>query len=155
MHVWADHNITDAELREFQLAAQMLGFGTLTNEQVSDCAFVRAKPAATTLSVLVKTGWGKTVCFTGECCCSIRNQPISRELAEQMAGEQGFGHDIRDKEAGHVGGCRPEHPVGQAKGDSMAFALSMNRLLALPWNRSGLILDRQDREAVPCPRGIP
>jgi DNA polymerase-3 subunit epsilon len=88
---WADRNITSVERREIQNAAQLLGFGRLADEQLQtllrSCEIgVRVDTAATG-----GEDWtGKTVCFTGECACSIHGQIISREMAEQLAAGKGL-----------------------------------------------------------------
>lgn len=89
---WADRHITDAERREIHLAAQLLGFGTLTDEQLHNLLH-SCENSATTADTAPPPGedWtGKSVCFTGECSCSIRGQLVSRELAEQMAASKGL-----------------------------------------------------------------
>ena len=88
---WADHHITETESRELQLTAQLLGFGTLTNEQLNDLLHASEKHPRAEQPPTAGEDWtGKTVCFTGECCCSIRNQLISREVAEQLAASRGL-----------------------------------------------------------------
>ncbi len=89
---WADRRITDAERREIQSAAQLLGFGTLTDEQLHNLLHSCENSAMTAeaASPFDEDWTGKTVCFTGECSCSSRGQLISRELAEQMAASKGL-----------------------------------------------------------------
>ena len=88
---WADRHISDGERRELQLAARLLGFGTPTDEQLLDLLKLQeTKPIVDTLSIPGEDWIGKTVCFTGECNCSIGGQIISRELAEQMAVSKGL-----------------------------------------------------------------
>lgn len=89
---WADRRITGAERRELQLTAQLLGFGTLTDERLHDLlqSFENSVRTADTALITGEDWTGKTVCFTGECSCSIRGQLISRELAEQMAASKGL-----------------------------------------------------------------
>jgi len=88
---WADRHVTDAERREIQMAAQLLGFGRLTDEQLQNLL------RSCEISASVDTGtnggeeWtGKSVCFTGECTCFIHGQIISRKMAEQYAVEKGL-----------------------------------------------------------------
>jgi DNA polymerase-3 subunit epsilon len=86
---WTDRRITEAERREIQLAAQLLGFGRLSEDQLhnllSSCESTVLSDASATL---VEEWTGKAVCFTGECSCSMRGHLITREMAEQLAGKQ-------------------------------------------------------------------
>lgn len=88
---WADRHITDAEQREIQLAAQLLGFGRLSDYRLHDLlgsseGNVRSDASGTPVEVWA----GKTVCFTGECSCSMQGQLITREMAEQFAIDKGL-----------------------------------------------------------------
>ena len=86
---WADRHISDAEEREIQMVAQLLGFGTLSNEQLHDLLRSVETIAVSDSGAPPAEDWtGKTVCFTGECGCSIQGQIISREMAEQIAREK-------------------------------------------------------------------
>ncbi len=88
---WADRHITDAERREILMAAQLLGFGRLTDKQLQN--LLRSCEISVSVNTAATGGeeWtGKSVCFTGECACFIHGQIISREMAEQLAAEKGL-----------------------------------------------------------------
>jgi DNA polymerase III subunit epsilon len=87
----ADQQITDTERREIQKAAQLLGFGNLSDEQFQDLMRSCEISVGSDKSVTLEEEWsGKAVCFTGECACCIRGQLISREMAERIAVENGL-----------------------------------------------------------------
>jgi DNA polymerase-3 subunit epsilon len=87
----ADGRITDAERRELHTVARLLGIGQLSESHIDDLlrtcspqtAIETASPTATDLM-------GQTVCFTGECQCSIGGMPIARQTAEQLVVEKGL-----------------------------------------------------------------
>lgn len=88
---WADRHITDSERGEIQMAAQLLGFGIPSDEQIQD--LLRSCEISVSLDTAAPRGeeWtGKTVCFTGESTCFIHGQFISREMGEQIAAEKGL-----------------------------------------------------------------
>jgi len=88
---WTDRLITEAERREIQLAAQLLGFGRLSEDQLQDLLRASETKVRSDVGTSSAEGWtGKAVCFTGECSCSIRGQLISREMAEQIATDKGL-----------------------------------------------------------------
>ena len=88
---WADRKITDAERGEIQTAAQLLGFRCLTEEQLQTLLRSCELGLGTGPAPVSREGWaGKSVCFTGECACSINGQLISREMAEGLAAEKGL-----------------------------------------------------------------
>jgi DNA polymerase-3 subunit epsilon len=88
---WADRQITDAERREIRTAAQLLGFGSLSNEQFQDLMrSCQISVGVETPAPPVEQWTGKTVCFTGEFSCHIRGQLISREMAEDLALKHGL-----------------------------------------------------------------
>ena len=88
---WADRCITDTERREIQSVARLLGFETLSNEQLSDLLHTLESSSVAEACPTAADDWtGKTVCFTGECGCCIRGQLISRERAEQLAAAKGL-----------------------------------------------------------------
>jgi DNA polymerase-3 subunit epsilon len=88
---WKDRYITDAERRELLTIGQLLGFGKLSDEQLHDLfqstesasASIREKEPTEILA-------GKSICFTGECQCSLRGNLISREMAEKLVTEKGL-----------------------------------------------------------------
>jgi DNA polymerase-3 subunit epsilon len=87
----ADGMITDAERRELRTVAQLLGIGQLSELQIDD--FLRSCSSQTALGTTfpADTDWGgKTVCFTGECQCSIGGISITRHTAEQLVVEKGM-----------------------------------------------------------------
>jgi DNA polymerase-3 subunit epsilon len=88
---WADRSITEAERREIQLAAKLLGFGVLSDEQLHNLLRSRESSVLFNLGAIPTEDWkGQAVCFTGECSCRIRGQVISREMAERIATDKGL-----------------------------------------------------------------
>jgi DNA polymerase III subunit epsilon len=88
---WADRRITEAERREIQLVAQLLGFGRLSDDQLHNLLGSCDSTALSDASATLVEEWtGKAVCFTGECGCSMRGQLITREMAEQLAVKKGL-----------------------------------------------------------------
>jgi len=88
---WVDRCITEAERREIQLAAQLLGFGRLSDDQLHNIlASCEVTAPSNATPILVEEWTGKAVCFTGECGCSMRGQLITREMAEQLAVNKGL-----------------------------------------------------------------
>lgn len=88
---WADHFLSDSERKEILQAAHLLGFGTLSEEKLQDLLHssenkVEDGKKPSNASLLA----GKSVCFTGECCCSIGGEAISRSLAEIIAADKGL-----------------------------------------------------------------
>ena len=87
----ADGRVTDVERREIQLAAQLLGFRHLSDNQLQDffpsCTSGGHSDAADTRDENLT---GKSVCFTGECSCTKQGQFITREMAEQFAADKGL-----------------------------------------------------------------
>lgn len=87
----ADRVINDAERRELQLVAELLGFGRLSEMQFDELLQSCSCQSDTAPPVSTKTEWERnTVCFTGECQCSIGGTPITREIAERLAAEKGL-----------------------------------------------------------------
>ncbi len=88
---WADRKVTDAERAEIQTAAQLLGFRQLSEEQLQTLLrSCELSLGADAVPVSHEDWTGKSVCFTGECACSIHGQLISREMAEGLAAEKGL-----------------------------------------------------------------
>jgi DNA polymerase-3 subunit epsilon len=88
---WKDRYITDAERRELLTVGQLLGFGKLSDEKLNDLFRSTERPTALIreqepTECLV----GKSICFTGECQCSLRGNLISREMAEKLVTEKGL-----------------------------------------------------------------
>jgi DNA polymerase III subunit epsilon len=87
----ADGIITDAERRELHLVARLLGFGRLSDLQVNDLLRTCCRQTEITIVPPTTSEWGgMTVCFTGECQCSIGGIPITRQAAERLAVEKGM-----------------------------------------------------------------
>jgi DNA polymerase III subunit epsilon len=88
--VCTDGSITDAERREVRTISYLLGFGLLSDEEIraySNLQLLQTDPDPQAASDCWR---GKTVCFTGECCCRFQGQLISREMAEQLAINNGL-----------------------------------------------------------------
>jgi len=88
---WADRRVTDTERREILTAAQLLGFGVLSENQLRD--LLNATENADNLNEtapLNESLAGKTVCFTGECTCCFQGKMITREMAEHVVTEKGL-----------------------------------------------------------------
>lgn len=88
---WKDRNITDAERREIQSLAHLLGFGQLSDMQIHELLQSSEILINPEMSTPPAENWeGMNVCFTGECGCSIGGQIISRENAEEIASNKGL-----------------------------------------------------------------
>jgi DNA polymerase-3 subunit epsilon len=88
---WADHRVSDAERREIQLAAQLLGFGRFSDDRLQNLLRSTETIVRPNASVTPSEDWtGKSVCFTGECSCSMRGELITREMAERLAANKGL-----------------------------------------------------------------
>lgn len=88
---WEDRRLTEAERAEIQLAARLLGFGTLSTKQLEDLLVSTEAPQMSACPPPQTTDWcGLTVCFTGECSCFISGAPITRSEAERMAADRGL-----------------------------------------------------------------
>jgi len=89
----ADRNLTDSERRDLKLVARLLGQenrdldeilrDAATNVSETHPAPASAQPAEDSLI-------GKRVCFTGELQCHYDGQPISRDLAGELATRAGL-----------------------------------------------------------------
>jgi DNA polymerase-3 subunit epsilon len=88
---WVDRRLSDAEHSEIQVTAQLLGFGKLTEEQIKDLV-VSGERDMQTNGLRPERGHlqGMTVCFTGECACSIEGERIARNRAERIATDNGL-----------------------------------------------------------------
>jgi DNA polymerase III subunit epsilon len=85
----SDCVLSNAEHKEIQLVAQSLGFGTLSEEQLENL-LISHEGNVDPLEASAEKLSGKTVCFTGECACSIGGSIIRRGQAERMALEKGL-----------------------------------------------------------------
>jgi DNA polymerase-3 subunit epsilon len=88
---WADNFLSDSERKEILNAAHLLGFGPLSEEELQNLV----KTSENTLEEEQKTSSvsllaGKSVCFTGECYCTIDGETITRNLAEMIAADKGL-----------------------------------------------------------------
>jgi DNA polymerase-3 subunit epsilon len=87
----ADGLISDTERRDLAEVAEWLGLGACAiDDAVTEARSARASgrqeeqvPACHTLA-------GKAVCFTGAMGCTLEGQPITREMAEQLAFSKGL-----------------------------------------------------------------
>lgn len=88
---WADRQLTEAEKREIRIAAQMLGFKQISDEQIhklskmSETATIGEMPTDSYENMS-----GKSVCFTGESSCFIGGLIMTREQSEQLAASKGL-----------------------------------------------------------------
>lgn len=88
----ADGVVTDAERRDLELVARLLGVDT----QALGSALIQALKGAKTAPVVPPPPMpgeslaGKRVCFTGELLCRYRGQPLTREVAEELATNAGL-----------------------------------------------------------------
>lgn len=88
---WADRHLTMAERSEIQTAARLLGFGVLDENRLEDLLRSTERIELTQPRSLQLENWvGRSVCFTGECSCSILGTMISRTEAERIATEKGL-----------------------------------------------------------------
>lgn len=90
-----DGIVTDAERRDLNLVANLLGISqkTLDNLLLNKSTRERIpSPHRETISLPSKNEdfRGKCVCFTGECLCRIDGQLISRETAQMLASRHGL-----------------------------------------------------------------
>lgn len=84
--IWADCQITEAEKREIKLSARLLGFKQLSDEQIYKLFHLSENPMVVEMAQTSNENMsGKSVCFTGECSCSVGGQLMTREQSEQIA----------------------------------------------------------------------
>jgi DNA polymerase III subunit epsilon len=89
----ADGVVTEAERRDLQLVARLLGQENRELEQIlrEAAAKTPSTPTGSTSSATSDASLsGKRVCFTGELQCRRDGQLIQRELAEQLAAKAGL-----------------------------------------------------------------
>ncbi len=81
---WADGVVTEAERRDLQMVAHLLGQKNRSLDQIlseaADATLKRSAPPTDKDDLS-----GKRVCFTGELQCLLDGQPITREYAEVLA----------------------------------------------------------------------
>lgn len=91
---WADGVITDAERRDLHQVASLLGFhGSDLDDLLEMASRMSRDPIEdkSTLEPLRREQLtGKRVCFTGECQCRHLGQTITREMATELATNQGM-----------------------------------------------------------------
>jgi DNA polymerase-3 subunit epsilon len=91
----ADGIVTDAERRDLHLVAGLLGVARpeLDNLVAGAARNLKTVPIRPALNSTHQEATGlleKRVCFTGECQCHIAGEPISREMAEELATARGL-----------------------------------------------------------------
>jgi DNA polymerase-3 subunit epsilon len=85
-----DSVVTDNEQRELASVASLLGFDMrAVDEALAEASKVTPTPSLPFASNRSKLA-GKTVCFTGELLSSLEASPISRKMAEDLAGQAGL-----------------------------------------------------------------
>lgn len=88
--VWADQHLTDPEVRELHAVSRLLGFGTPSERQFLSLAETLEIAVTRDADQSSDSLRGKSVCFTGECLCTLGGVPISRERAEALARSRGL-----------------------------------------------------------------
>jgi DNA polymerase-3 subunit epsilon len=84
-----DGVVTDTERRDLIEVTRLLGFDEITLNTVLDEA--KTEPARGERSEDAREDLtGKSVCFTGTLRCKLNGEPISREMAQQLAAEAGL-----------------------------------------------------------------
>jgi DNA polymerase-3 subunit epsilon len=90
----ADGMITDCERKDLEQVAMLLGLGPQTVGSILEHAAERRSIPQTrqvkTTSDANRDLVGKRVCFTGECLCLLRGEPITREIAAELAMDHGM-----------------------------------------------------------------
>ncbi|MBI4197597.1 MAG: hypothetical protein HY533_00615 [Chloroflexi bacterium] len=89
----ADRVVTDAERRDLQQVAWLLGIDSL--DEVMEAAThelqaIPTHPSATAGALTLGELAGKRVCFTGEFLCRLRGQAITRTMAVEIATRHGM-----------------------------------------------------------------
>lgn len=89
----ADGHVTDAERRDLILVARLLGQQDWELDQMlaeAAASAARGPFANRPMGSAEESLAGKRVCFTGELRCRYHGEPISRDLAEELATEAGL-----------------------------------------------------------------
>ena len=89
----ADGVVTDAERTDLARVARLLGIEPAgLDRMLSDAAQARSNgPAGTPPAPVGGTSLaGQSVCFTGECSCTYRGEPITRDVAAGLAAGAGL-----------------------------------------------------------------
>ncbi len=82
----ADGIVTNAERSDLQLVNRLLGF----DELFLQSALHEAQTSRSVAQSNGKSLAGMTVCFTGECSCTIHGEYISRAMAAELAAKAGL-----------------------------------------------------------------
>lgn len=88
---WADRSISAAERREVHMVARLLGLPALSDSEIAILGSVPRSENNPEIGQAQGESWvGQSICFTGECQCSIKGILISRDLAEELARGRGL-----------------------------------------------------------------
>jgi DNA polymerase-3 subunit epsilon len=88
----ADGVVTDAEMRDLHLVARLLGqddtlLDAILDSAANQLACVNQQAGVTPNKFAAD---GQRVCFTGELICTLKGQPITRDMAEVLAEKAGY-----------------------------------------------------------------
>lgn len=91
----ADGVVTDAERRDLNQVALLLGIDSQAIDEILESAYQKLSDDQTrSLLPIVARGLdefaGKQVCFTGECLCRLKGEAISRGMAAELATSRGM-----------------------------------------------------------------
>lgn len=91
----ADGVVTDAECRDLRQVASLLGLDSRNLDEILELAAqrlgeVQTQPSAAAGALGGEELAGKQVCFTGECQCRLKGEPITREMAAGLAARHGM-----------------------------------------------------------------
>lgn len=91
----ADGELTDAERRDLHQVSSLLGIDSLRLDEILKMAAEKLaetliEPTPTAAPLGVQKFAGKQVCFTGECRCLLNGEPITREMAAELATQRGM-----------------------------------------------------------------
>lgn len=91
----ADGVVTAAEWRDLRQVASLLGLDSRNLDEILQLAAerlweVQTQPLAAVGALGGEKLAGKQVCFTGECQCLLKGEPITREMAAGLAARHGM-----------------------------------------------------------------
>jgi DNA polymerase III subunit epsilon len=90
----ADGIVTDCERNDLEQVALLLGLGSQSIIDALNHAEARRKTICKGTdrysAEVEKSLIGQRVCFTGECLCQLRGEPITRTIAEELATRSGL-----------------------------------------------------------------
>jgi DNA polymerase III subunit epsilon len=91
----ADGVVTDSERRDLDQVASLLGVGARDLGEILETAAQRlttrpSRQPASASGLGTEAFVGKLVCFTGECQCRLNGEPITREMAAELATSHGM-----------------------------------------------------------------